>query len=127
MAPKAAIPELPPDRVRAMRGALEDNADRLLRPPRAGPEERIRLRIAKQRDHLFTFLDHPDVEATNNLAERQLRPVVISRKLSCGDKTDAGARTWETLASLAATCQQTGTSFVDFVTNALTEQHQVLR
>ena len=127
MALKEMIPELTPDRVTTMRAVLETNADRLLRPPRTGAEERIRLRIAKQRDHLFTFLDHPDVEATNNLAERQLRPAVISRKLSCGNKTEAGARTWETLASLAATCQQTGTSFVDFVTNALTEQHQVLR
>ena len=45
------------------------------------------------RDHLFTFLDHAVADATNNLAERQLRPAVISRKLSCGDKTDAGART----------------------------------
>jgi hypothetical protein len=31
------------------------------------------MRLFKQRDHLFTFLDHPEVDATNNLAERQLR------------------------------------------------------
>ena len=44
---------------------------------------------------LFTFLDHPEVDATNNLAERLPRPAVISRKLACGNKTEAGARTWE--------------------------------
>ena len=75
----------------------------------------MRERLRKQRDHLFTFLDHPAVDATNNLAERQLRPAVISRKLSCGNKTERGARTWEVLASLAATCRQTGSSFADFL------------
>ncbi len=43
--------------------------------------------LNKQRDHLFTFLDHEGVDATNNLAERQLRPAVIARKISCGNKT----------------------------------------
>lgn len=124
MALKAMTPELPAERVAAMRAALDANADRLLDPPRVGLEERIRLRLAKQRDHLFTFLDHPEVEATNNLAERQLRPAVISRKLSCGNKTEAGARTWETLASLAATCQQTGGSLVDYFVEQMTTRPQ---
>jgi transposase len=92
-----------------LRQALETNADRLLGPPRtqanAGPgaaplEEKLRQRLLKQRHHLFTFLDHEAVDATNNLAERQLRPAVISRKLSCGNKTERGAQTWQVLASL---------------------------
>lgn len=57
--------------------------------------------------------------ATNNLAERQLRPAVIARKLSCGNKTLAGARRWETIASLAATCRQRGESFLDFLVGHL--------
>ena len=127
MALKEAIPGLPPERVAAMRTALEINAERLLGPSRAGVEERIRLRIAKQRDHLFTFLDHSDVHATNNLAERQLRPAVISRKLSCGNKTEAGARTWETLTSLAVSSRQNGTSFIELVANALTAHTEPTR
>jgi transposase len=99
------------------RRALEIAADEWLATPRRDPlEEALRRRLAKQRDHLFTFLDHADVPATNNLAERQLRPAVIARKLSCGNKTPAGARTWEILASLAATCGQRRESFIDFVT-----------
>jgi transposase len=59
---------------------LEQRADSLLKVPRAQPqEERIRNRLRKQRDHLFTFLKHPEVETTNNRAERQLRPAVIAR------------------------------------------------
>jgi transposase len=75
-------------------------------------EEAVRARLWKQRDHLFVFLDAPGVDATNNLAERQLRPAVIRRKLSCGNKTRRGARTFEVLASLAATCRQRGQDFL---------------
>src|SRR5262245_39372062 len=96
MALKEAMAELPVGEIARMRGALEASASRLLATPRtwanagdAAPlEEKLRMRLLKQRDHLFTFLDHDAVEATNNLAERQLRPAVISRKLSCGNKTE---------------------------------------
>ena len=124
MALKAEMARLPPAEVARMRRALEATADRLLDPPRTGAdvgadaapvEERLRQRLRKQRDHLFAFLDHDAVDATNNLAERQLRPAVISRKLSCGNKTEHGAGTWQVLASLAATCRQTGSSFADFL------------
>lgn len=101
-----------------LRAALERQADELLSPVRGGLEEKVRLRLFKQRDHLFTFLDHPEVEATNNLAERQLRPAVIARKLSCGNKTKRGAHTWQILASLAATCTQRRESFAHLVRNA---------
>ncbi|MDB6125560.1 MAG: hypothetical protein JWQ71_4553 [Pedosphaera sp.] len=56
--------------------------------------------------------------ATNNLAERQLRPAVIARKVSCGNKTPQGAHTWEILASLAATCVQRCESFAQLVSQA---------
>ena len=101
-----------------LRLALEQQGHRLLDVPRPGLEEKVRRRLHKQRDHLFTFLDHPQVEATNNLAERQLRPAVIARKISCGNKTAGGARTWEILTSLAATCAQRGESFAKTVSNA---------
>jgi len=105
------------------RAALETWADRLLATVPAAPHEQaVRARLAKQRDHLFTFLDHPAVHATNNLAERQLRPAVIARKLSCGNKTPRGAHTWQTLASLATTCTQRGESFIALVTDAASLQ-----
>ena len=107
---------LPAEKWARHRAALERSAQELLTTPRGqGLEERVRLRLWKQRDHLFTFLDHAGVSATNNLAERQLRPAVIARKLSCGNKTPAGARTWEVLASLAATCVQRGESFAHLI------------
>ena len=105
--------ELSPETFSALRQALEHKALQLLEPPRSEPnEEAVRNRLNKQRDHLFTFLDHEGVDATNNLAERQLRPAVIARKISCGNKTKKGARTWQILTSLAATCAQRATSFI---------------
>ena len=102
------------------RAALDAWVDRLLATPPVDPAGRtVWNRLTKQRDHLFTFLDYPHVDATNNLAERQLRPAVIARKLSCGNNTVAGARAWETLASLAATCTQRRESFIDLVAQSV--------
>ncbi|NJN57888.1 MAG: IS66 family transposase [Leptolyngbyaceae cyanobacterium SL_5_9] len=118
--------DLAPQQVEQWRQFLEKRVDELLAQPRGQPdnlqrqqEEKIRQRLAKQRDHLFTFLDYEVVEATNNRAERQLRPAVISRKISCGNKTEQGANTWAILASLAATAAQKGDSFIDQVAQAM--------
>lgn len=82
-------------------------------PTRA--EEQVAQRLRHQRAHVFTFLYHAEVAATNNLAERQLRPGVITRKLSSGNESEAGARVWAVLSSLAATCRQRGSDFVALV------------
>jgi transposase len=116
MALKKAQPEMAAEDFSLRRRGLDILAKALLVEPRSHPaEERVRNRLYKQIDHLFTFLDYAEVDATNNLAERQLRPAVISRKISCGNKTEAGAQTWQILSSLAATCAQRGKSFLQFV------------
>jgi len=99
--------------------ALEARAGELLAGPRpTNLEEKVRRRLVKQQDHLFTFLEVEEVDATNNLAERQLRPAVIARKVSCGNKTTKGAHTWEILTSLAATCAQQAESFAQLVSQS---------
>lgn len=108
--------DLPPPEFLRLRQQLDQRANALILPPRTDPdEERVANRLRKRRQWLFTFLDHPGVEATNNRAERALRPAVIARKLSCGNKTHRGKRTWEILASLAATCHQRGQNLVEFL------------
>jgi transposase len=103
------------------RQLLESQAMALLNtePRELACEESVRQRLAKQRDHLFVFLDHEGVAATNNLAERQLRQAVIARKISCGNKTRAGADAFQILASLAATCAQIGSSFIQRIAVAV--------
>lgn len=108
--------DLPPEEAVRIRAHLDQRADALILPVRGDPEEeRVAARLRKRRHWLFTFLDHPGVEPTNNRAERALRPAVIARKLSCGNKTERGKHTWEILASLTATCQQTARDFVQAV------------
>jgi hypothetical protein len=108
------------EKFKEQRRILEIGADALLKTPRSNPrEESLRLRLYKQRDHLFVFLDHEGVDATNNLAERQIRPAVIARKLSCGNKTEAGARAWEVLTTLVVTCSQRTESFIELFTPRL--------
>ena len=127
---KRLAPDLKPAQQRRSRDFLETRFAQLLAKPRppdtpqGRQEEKVRQRLAKQQDHLLTFLDFPEVDATNNLAERQLRPAVISRKLSCGNKTMKGATTWSVLASLAATCQQRGDSFIEQVAHAMRLKEQ---
>ena len=105
-----------PERFEVCLRNLRLRAAVMLDSPRAQrQEEKVRMRLWKQRDHLFTFLERADVPATNNLAERQLRPAVIARKISCGNKTLKGAQAWQALASIAATCRQTGGSFIQRV------------
>lgn len=120
MALKKAQPDMAEEDFILRRQGLDRAATALLAEPRPQPaEERVRNRLCKQSDHLFTFLDYKEVDATNNRAERQLRPAVISRKISCGNKTVAGAQTWQILNSLAATCAQRGHSFLHFIRKVL--------
>ena len=90
-------------------GRIRAQLDRLLEKNYRHPANR---RLAKHLDHefphLFTFLDYPGVEATNNRAERALRPAVKARYGRGGNRTAAGARTQEILASVLQTCRQQG-------------------
>lgn len=78
----------------------------------------FQTRMRRPREHLLGCLYYR-VEATNNRAERAIRPAVVARKISCGNKTLRGATTWEILVSLAETARQTGRDFLADVTTAL--------
>lgn len=70
--------------------------------------ERLANRLAKYEKKLTTFLHHAQVDATNNAAERALRPAVIMRKITGGSRSEEGAKAWSILASIIRTCQQQG-------------------
>jgi transposase len=120
MALRTRRPALTKHGVAIVRGRIEAALDRLLAWTRTDPDnERLAAHLFKHRAHLFTFLDHPEVDPTNNLAERQIRPAVIARKLSAGNRTDLGATTHAVLASLAATCRQRRDRFTAFAERLL--------
>lgn len=86
---------------------LQRGVDRLLsRSPPEGEEVRFRDRLRKQHEHLLGCLSEPAAEPTNNRAERDLRPAVINRKLSCGNRTVPGKHAWEILRSIVVTADK---------------------
>jgi transposase len=102
------------------RGHLEGWLDRLLAMERTqAGDVAIQKRIGKRRDVVLGCLDDPAAVPTYNRAERALRPAVIARKVSCGNKTEQGQVTWECLTSLATTCQQRGHDFVSWLAGCL--------
>jgi transposase len=52
---------------------------------------------------LFTFVADPRVPADNNAAERSIRPLAVSRKISGGTRSEPGTNTQSTLATLFGT------------------------
>src|SRR5688572_10177171 len=103
---------LPADTFAQRRAALEATWDKLLARPVAQPGDRYFLgRMRNVGAHHFGCLYH-DVEATNNRAERAIRPAVIARKVSCGNRTQRGASTWQILVSLATTAHKSGQDFL---------------
>ena len=57
---------------------------------------------------LFVFVAEPDVPADNNAAERSLRHLVISRKVSGGTRSEQGTESKMTLASIFGTWRAQG-------------------
>jgi transposase len=99
---------------------LEAWLDRLLATPRTQPADvAIQNRIGKRRGSILTCLYEPAAEPTNNRAERDLRPAVIARKMSCGNKTGAGRRSFEVLRSVATSCWKRGHDAVSFIAGLL--------
>ena len=73
---------------------------------------------------VWTFILTPDVEPTNNAAERALRPAVLWRKGSFGTQSDKGQRFVERMLSVATTARQQGIQLLDFLYSACLAQQQ---
>lgn len=67
------------------------------------PCQRLAKRLLRHQNELFVFVLVPGVPADNNLAERSLRPLVISRKISGGTRSPQGSQTRMVLTSLFQT------------------------
>ena len=67
---------------------------------------RIQEILQAHADRLYHWAEDRRIPADNNLAERDLRPTVIARKVSFGSPSDAGARTRGILMSVRHTLKQ---------------------
>ncbi|KGP62141.1 hypothetical protein EP47_08460 [Legionella norrlandica] len=75
--------------------------------------------ILESVDSLWNFFEIPNVPPTNNHAERQLRPLVISKKLTFGTQSGRGSRFIERIFSVVATCKQQQKDVLVFIMEAL--------
>lgn len=98
-------------RIEARLDKLIDEKRRLTDPDNA----RLAKRLRKQRAHLLRFLYVDGLDATNNQAERMLRPAVITRKTSGCNRSKDGAETHSILASVLVTCRQQALPILDFL------------
>ena len=89
--------------------------------------QRIKKRLVKHNKELLTFLDHPEIEPTNNRAERQLRPNVIMRKITFGNRSQAGARNHQVIMSILETAKLNGINPIDVFRSLSTNPSCVLR
>lgn len=59
--------------------------------------------VKRDLENIFIFVTHPDVDPTNNISERELRELVLIRKISNGSRSERGAETTATLLSVIKT------------------------
>jgi transposase len=118
LALKRKKPSLPSHTFSQQAHSLEARLDHLIASCRhfSDPDNaRFAKRLRKHRPHLLRFLYVDDLEPTNNLAERMLRPAVITRKTNGCNRTPEGAQAHSILASVLVTCHQHSLPVLDYL------------
>ncbi len=67
--------------------------------------QRFVKRLNRHRGEIFTFLYHPGIAYHNNQAERQIRPNVLLRKITFGNRSEKGAKNHNVLMSIIQTAK----------------------
>ena len=114
--------ELKPRAYTSRRDRLHERLDALVAADwKDRQAARLLKRFRRHRDHLLTFLDDPEVPADNNHGERAIRPAVIIRKNTYGNRSQRGADTQAVLMSIYRTLKQRGHDPLATITNALSQ------
>lgn len=91
-----------------------------LKQMRRPPDHQLAKKLAKRfkgeaAADYFRFLTKPGLEPTNNGTERQIRPVVIDRRITQGTRGQAGMRWCERIWTAIATCKKQNQNVFDFM------------
>ena len=81
---------------------LRRSLDKKLEPIKA---DKFRRKLRDRFDELVTCLEYKGIPSHNNLVERCLRPNVIMRKITFGNRSDKGERNHEVIMSLIQTAR----------------------
>ncbi len=100
----------------SMEKIKEGFLSRMRRPPNHPLAKKLARRFkGKAAEDYFRFLTEPEVEPTNNGTERQIRPVVIDRRITQGTRGQAGMRWCERIWTILATCKKQERNVFDFI------------
>ena len=72
-------------------------------------------RFERNRDTLFTFLNHDGVPWNNNNAEHAVKAFARLRDVMGGSSTEQGVEEYLTLLSVCQTCKYMDVDFLDFL------------
>lgn len=81
--------------------------------------QRSCTRLLKKFDELWTFVSNPEIEPTNNAAERALRILVMLRRVCFGSKTEKGLRFIERILTVVETCRKRSQNAWEFITTCI--------
>jgi transposase len=102
--------------IRSMERIKAGFLSRMRRPPNHELAKKLTKRFkGRAAEDYFRFLSEPSVEPTNNGTERQIRPVVIDRRITQGTRGDAGMRWCERIWTVLATCKKQERNVFDFI------------
>jgi transposase len=104
---KLRTEQLPAARFRQQALELKLDIKTLVYSPAQHPGvQKIQSIFRRQAKRLYHWAKAPAIPADNNRAERELRPLVIARKISFGSQSDQGALTREILMSVLHTLRK---------------------
>ncbi|TPQ46737.1 IS66 family transposase, partial [Prosthecomicrobium hirschii] len=81
--------------------------------------EAIRYALARW-SGLCRFVDDGRIEIDNNIVERSIRPLALTRKNALFAGSDGGAEHWAVVASLIETCKLGGIDPLAYLTDIIT-------
>jgi hypothetical protein len=79
------------------------------------PTQALRARLLKNRDQLFTFIEHDDVPWNNNSAENAIRQFSYFRDETAPSMKEPGLLDYLVMLSVFQTCRYKGVSFWKFL------------
>lgn len=99
--------------------SMERIKAKFLKQIRRPPDHKLAQTLAKRfkgqaAENYFRFLTEP-IEPTNNGTERQIRPVVIDRRITQGTRGNVGMRWCERIWTAIATCKKQQRNVFDFI------------
>jgi predicted RecB family nuclease len=84
---------------------------------------KCKQRLEKNRETLFTFLDHDNIPWNNNNAEHAIKAFALLRRDFDGLSTEKGIKEYLILLSLCQTCKYMGVDFLDFLRSGEKDIH----